>query len=621
MKLEKINSLRKLKRLKVGELPDVCKEIRSFLIESISKTGGHLASNLGVVELTVALHYCFNSPIDRLIWDVGHQAYVHKILTGRMDQFPTLRKFAGLSGFPKGAESEHDAFDTGHSSTSISAALGLCVSRDLSGDKYKVIAVIGDGSLTGGLAFEGLNNAGRKNTNIIVILNDNQMSISENVGALSSYLNEFRTAKPYLEAKQDVSNFLNKVPLVGPGLTSFIDKTKSGIKQFLVPGQLFEELGFTYIGPVDGHNIRQLVSVLNKVKNMQGPVLVHVCTKKGKGYEQAESAPQEFHGVSPFDIETGEINQSNKLTYSQVFGQALTELAAQEPRLLAVTASMQDGTGLSFFKEKFPNRIFDVGIAESHAVTFSAGLAKNGYLPVFAVYSSFLQRSYDQILHDVCLQKLPMIFAIDRAGIVGADGETHQGIFDLSFLSHIPNLSIMAPKDGAELKQMLDLAVRLNAPVAIRYPRDVVPSFLPDNAICSALEYAKHEVFIQGENIALVALGSMFQTALQVSRRLRSDGLSPCLINARFMKPISDTLCEELEGFEHIFIMEENVATGGFGSSLLMKLNALSSFKGRVHILAFKDEFIPQGTRNELLAYCGLDEEGVYETVKRHLMK
>ncbi len=576
-----------------------------------------MASNLGVVELTVALHFCFNTPTDKIIWDVGHQSYVHKILTGRRDGFGRLRKLNGLSGFPKGSESVHDAFDTGHSSTSISAAMGYCVTRDLEKDDYSVIAVIGDGSITGGLAYEAMNNAGRANTNIIVILNDNEMSISRNVGAISRHLNDVRIAPYYLEAKADVSRLLEKVPLIGGGVSRMLEKTKDTVKYFFVPGILFEEMGFKYVGPIDGHDTAELVRVLKTVKKMNGPVLIHVRTKKGKGYVAAENAPTAFHGVDSFNIDTGKpIKVKLWDTYSDVFGKALVALARENKKILALTAAMPGGTGLTGFERMFPNRIFDVGIAEAHAVTFAAGIAKNGYVPVFAVYSSFLQRSYDQILHDVCIQNLHVVFAIDRAGITGSDGETHQGLFDLSFLSHMPNMTVMAPKNKTELKKMLAFAVGFDGPIAIRYPKGAASRVL--KAVDNEIVYGKAEVIDEGEGkrIAIVSVGSMADKAYEVYLRLREDGFAPMFVNARFVKPIDRELAARLDGYEYVFVCEDNVASGGFGEGLLAEMTALGARCGRFHGFAVQDTFVQQGSQDELFRLYGLDVDGMYGMIR-----
>lgn len=611
--LNNINSPDDIKGLNSDELHALIDEIRAFLVQSISLTGGHLSSNLGVVELTVALHYCYNMPDDKIIWDVGHQSYVHKILTGRKERFDTLRKHKGLSGFPKGVESEYDSFDTGHSSTSISAAYGMACARDILGRTNKVVAVIGDGSMTGGMAYEALNNAGRSKTNLTVVLNDNEMSISKNVGAISRHLNDIRTAPSYLRAKKDVNDFLLKIPVVGKGLRRFIELAKNKIRYFLLPGVLFEELGFKYIGPIDGNNLDELIKTFTKIKKIEGPVLVHVNTKKGKGYFRAENAPSDFHGVDCFDIETGiSATISDAKTYSDVFSQTIVEIAAQDERVVAVTAAMPLGIGLVQFSKAFPQRFFDVGIAEAHAATFAAGLAKEGLIPVFAVYSTFLQRSYDQILHDVCIQNLPVIFAIDRAGIVGSDGETHQGIFDLSYLNHIPNITIMAPKSGEELAEMLRFAVDIGGPVAIRYPRSVV-----SERFCSGnnpIELGKAEILERGSRIAVISVGAMADTAYEALEKLKAGGLTPTLVNARFVKPIDEEMAQSLSDYEYVFTIEDNVRSGGFGVSLL-SLFAKKGYKAKVEIFAFPDEFIEQGTRGELFKQFGLDSESIYEKI------
>ncbi len=608
--LDKINSPKDLKKMSSGSLTSLCGEIRQFLVESVSKTGGHLASNLGVVELTVALHYCFNSPKDKIIWDVGHQAYVHKILTGRKNEFHKLRQLDGLSGFPKAKESPHDAFDTGHSSTSISAGLGYVATRDLSGKKNKVISVIGDGSMTGGLALEALNNAGRLNTDFLIVLNDNQMSISENVGGLSKYLTEIRTAPAYLGAKEDVSEFLKKVPVVGEKIGKVIERAKDGIKYLLLPGTWFEEIGLKYVGPVDGHNVQEMIDVLNKVKNMSGPVLLHVYTVKGKGYSAAELQPSKFHGVDSFDIETGKPHQIKIWdTYSDVFGKALTKIAETNDKVLAITAAMPLGTGLAPFEAAYPNRIFDVGIAEGHAVTFAAGMAKNGYIPVFAVYSTFLQRAYDQIMHDVCIQNLHVVFAIDRAGIVGADGETHQGLFDVSFLSHMPNMTFIAPVNKQELIGSLEFAVNHNGPIAIRYPRGAASRVLKDE--CLPFELGKSQTIHEGTKIAIVALGNMMDTAFEVYTMLCEHGFTPTLINPRFVKPIDLDMVHSLEDFEYVAVLEDNILEGGFGSKILENSNDARN----IHRFAFPDGFVEQGERNEILEKYELDTNSIFKKI------
>ena len=617
--LDNINSPKDLKLLNPDELSMLAGEIRKFLIYSLSDTGGHLASNLGVVELTLALHTVFNSPVDKIVWDVGHQSYVHKILTGRKERFPSLRKLDGLSGFPKNCESEHDAFDTGHSSTAISAALGLAAARDLKQNravntrkrrkipnKEKVVAVVGDGSMTGGLAFEGLNNAGRANTDLLVVLNDNQMSIGKNVGAISRHLNEIRTTTGYLGAKADVRQLLDHLPVVGSPVSKGIESFKSLVKRAVLPGVLFEEMGFRYFGPVNGHDIPSLLKVLRNVKNIPGPVLLHVLTKKGKGYNCAERSPTDFHGVGTFHVKTGEpINCAESPSYTDVFSKHLCRLAAVDKRVVAVSAAMPDGTGLADFKAKFPRRFFDVGIAEGHAVTFAAGLAKGGMRPVVAIYSSFMQRAYDQIVHDVAIQNLPVVFALDRAGIVGEDGETHQGLYDLAYLSHIPNMTILAPSSGAELAAMLDFALKHDGTVAIRYPKaqayqigDVPP-----------IIYGQSQEVVQGKEIAIVSVGTMRDTGMQVVEILKKHGLTPSLYNARFVKPLDAGLITKLAKYEKVFIIEDAARLGGYGARVQSKLGKIC------HTFAFPDAFIEAGTREQLLKRYGLDAETIAKKI------
>ncbi|MCL2462416.1 MAG: 1-deoxy-D-xylulose-5-phosphate synthase [Defluviitaleaceae bacterium] len=617
--LDKIDSPKDLKRLPEKELVPLCAEIRDFLVNSVAKTGGHLASNLGVVELTVALHRVFSTPNDKIIWDVGHQSYVHKILTGRKSGFENLRRQNGLTGFPNSGESKHDAFGTGHASTSISSALGFAAARDLSGENYNVVAVIGDGSLTGGLAYEGINNAGKSDTNLIVILNDNQMSISENVGALSRYLNRIRTAPKYLVAKSDIEKILKKVPLVGKNLSGAAEKLKDGIRYLLVPGAMFEEMGFKYIGPVDGHNLKDLLGVLNKVKRMDGPVLVHVYTRKGKGYDQAEESPSAFHGVDSFNVETGEpITTKVWGTYSDVFGRTLTRIAARNPKVAAVTAAMPSGVGLTEFAEKFPERMFDVGIAEGHAVTFAAGMAKAGMTPVVSIYSSFLQRAYDNILHDVCIQNLHVVFCVDRAGVVGEDGATHQGLYDIAYLSHIPNMTYMAPKNKREFIEMLDFAINRHAgPIAIRYPKGAASVVLKNT--CAAIEHGRAEVIEKGEKLAFVAVGNMMDAAYEACRELRREGLSPGLINARFIKPVDKSMVRSLAGYDMVFALEDHTEGGGFGSILLAAMHAEGVAPVYFHSFSFPDEFIGQGRQADLHAEYGLDRDGILRTVREAL--
>ena len=541
MILEQIKGPEDLKKLTSEELSQLAEEIRAFLIEKISHTGGHLASNLGVVELTIALFRTFDLPEDKIIWDVGHQSYTHKILSGRRMEFDELRQYGGLSGFPKRKESPYDSFDTGHSSTSISAGLGIAQGRDILGEDYKVVSVIGDGALTGGMAYEALNNAARMKKNFIIILNDNKMSISENVGGMSRYLGGLRTGAGYNDLKKNVADTLERIPVVGGRMIDKIKRTKNSIKQLFIPGMLFENMGITYLGPVDGHNIPALCKVLKEAQKLDHAVLVHVLTKKGKGYEPAEKNPAHFHGVSPFDIKTGKPLAEKKYpTYTDVFSKKLCQLGETHPELVAVTAAMPDGTGVAAFGKKFPDRFFDVGIAEAHAVTSAAGMAAAGLRPVVAVYSSFLQRGYDQILHDVCIQNLPVLFAVDRAGLVGSDGETHQGIFDYSYLTSIPNMSVAAPKNLWELRAMLDFAMDYKAPFAIRYPRGTAYRGLKE--FMQPIAYGKGEIIYEEENIALLAVGSMVSTGEHVREKLKEEGVSCTLANARFVKPFDKEL-------------------------------------------------------------------------------
>jgi 1-deoxy-D-xylulose-5-phosphate synthase len=612
--LGRIKSTVDLKKISLSSLASLCDEIRLFLVDTVSKTGGHLASNLGVVELTVALHYVFDTPKDKIVWDVGHQAYVHKILTGRRGVFDTLRQSGGISGFPKPNESPHDCFGTGHSSTSISAALGFAISRDLSGDDYSVVAVIGDGSMTGGLAYEAMNNAGRLNSDMLVILNDNQMSISENVGAISRYLNDVRTAPSYIGAKRGVRRLLEKVPVVGGGIDRFLERAKDGIKYLLVPGMLFEELGFNYVGPVDGHDLDELIAVLKNVRQMTGPILLHVYTTKGKGYERAEDAPAKYHGVDSFNIATGNPLETKIWdTYSDVFGKTMLRLADKNDKIIAVTAAMPDGTGLTEFAKKYPKRFFDVGIAEPHAVIFSAAMAKNGFIPVVAIYSSFLQRAYDQIVHDVCTQNLHVVFAIDRAGISGPDGETHQGVFDISFLAHIPNLTIMSPINKREFIEMLEFAATLDGPVAIRFPRGSASRVLRDETL--PVEFGRAQTFGSGntDGVAIVALGAMMEVGYEVYKRLLKNGHSATLINPRFIKPLDIDMAASLQNYRLAAVIEDNVETGGFASMLSTFSN------GRLLRFAFPDRFIEHGERGELLEKYGMDAESVYTRIVAEL--
>ncbi|MDC4242312.1 1-deoxy-D-xylulose-5-phosphate synthase [Clostridium tertium] len=610
--LDKITSPGEVKELSNVELEVLAGEIREFLIDSVSKTGGHLASNLGVVELTISLFKSFNLEKDKIVWDVGHQSYVHKILTGRKDQFNNLRKYNGLSGFPKRCESKYDAFDTGHSSTSISAALGMARARDIKNEDNQVVAVIGDGALTGGMALEALNDVGFKKTKMIVILNDNQMSISPNVGGLSTHLNNLRMEPRYNKLKSNINETLSNSN-AGKKLASCISRFKDSIKQFVVPSMLFEDMGLKYIGPINGHDIETMTEVLEKAKQIDEPVIIHVVTSKGKGYELAEKNPNKFHGVSPFDLESGEAYIPSERSYSKVFGDAMLDLAKEDERIVAITAAMPDGTGLKGFAKEFPNRFFDVGIAEAHATTLAAGLASANLKPVFAVYSTFLQRAFDQLIHDVCIQNMPVIFAIDRAGLVGEDGETHQGMFDLSYLSQVPNMTVLAPKHLNEIKVMLKWAITQNGPVAIRYPRgtDCCNEMNP----LTEISYGKWERIVTGEKIAIIAVGKMLQHALLAKEILKSNGINPTIINATFVKPLDNNMLESLvkEGYD-IVTIEDNIINGGFGSYVLMKLYELG-FRNKFKALGFKDKFVPQGNVDLLYKENKLDPEGIAEAI------
>ncbi len=613
MALEKINQVNDIKQIPPEEYEVLAAEIREFLIEKISSTGGHLASNLGVVELTMALHLSFDFPKDKVIWDVGHQAYTHKLLTGRKAGFDGLRKYGGMSGFPKRKESECDCFDTGHSSTSISAGIGLVAARDLLGGDEHIISVIGDGALTGGMAYEALNNASRLKKNFIIVLNDNHMSIAENVGGMSEYLNGLRTNEVYTSFKSGVEQSLNRIP-GGVHLANQLKKTKSGIKQLLIPGMLFEDMGITYLGPVDGHDITKLLDVFRKARRVKGAVLVHVLTKKGKGYEPAERHPARFHGAEPFDIETGlPKNRRKKANYQDVFSTCMVKLGQRHEHVVAITAAMPDGTGLKRFRNMYPERFFDVGIAEEHAVTFAAGLAAGGIRPIFAVYSSFLQRAYDQVLHDVCIQNLPVIFAIDRAGLVGSDGETHQGIFDLSYLSSIPNMHIMAPKNKWELSDMLKFAVGFDGPLALRYPRGEAYDGLKE--FRSPIAYGKSELLYEEEDIAILAVGSMVKTAEQVRRRLKEIGYSCTLVNARFVKPVDTDMITELSKDHRLLVtMEENVQSGGYGEKVQDWI-VQKKLPTAVLNISIPDEYVEHGNVDILYEEVGIDAESVTKRI------
>jgi 1-deoxy-D-xylulose-5-phosphate synthase len=611
MLLEKINSPDDLRKLDVSELPQLAQELRDFIINTVSKTGGHLASSLGVVELTIALHYVLNSPKDKIIWDVGHQAYPHKILTGRRDKFYTLRQYKGISGFPRREESVHDAFNTGHSSTSISAALGLAKARDLKKEKFNVVAVIGDGALTGGMAFEAINQLGYLGTKLIIILNDNRMSISMNVGALSEYTHRIEKTKTYQDVKKDINLLLEKAADLKPEL----EHLKEHLKMVGTPGLVFEKLGINYIGPVDGHDIPSLIDSINKAVQANGPVMVHVKTTKGKGYAHAEKNATEFHGVSSFNIGNGEKLKKNTCkTYTDVFSSTLIRLAKTNPNIIAITAAMPDGTGLSNFSKHFPERFFDVGIAEQHAVTFASGLAIQGFKPVVAIYSTFLQRAYDQLVHDVCLQNLPVVFAIDRAGLVGEDGPTHHGAFDISYLRHIPNLVIMAPKDENELQHMLKTAVDHNGPIALRYPRGYgVGTALDEEP--KGLTIGESEIVKKDGNVLLVTLGSVFYNALESASELKKEGIDIALVNARFVKPIDSRIIDLAGKIKKVVIVEENVGSGGFGSAFLEEIND-KGLSANISRIALPDSFIEHASQAQLREMCGLTKDNILNKVR-----
>ena len=619
MILELINGPEDIKKLTGKELDILRQEIRDFLIGKISRTGGHLASNLGVVELTMAIYLVFDLPKDKIIWDVGHQSYTHKILSGRKGEFDDLRQYGGMSGFPKRKESPCDAFDTGHSSTSISAGLGLAQARDVSGEDHFVVSVIGDGALTGGMAYEALNNAARIKKNFIIILNDNNMSISENVGGMSRYLNGIRTGDGYLDLKKYVTNVLSRIPVIGDELIDKISRTKNGIKQLLIPGMLFENMGITYLGPVDGHDVKALSRALKEAKKLDHAVLVHVITKKGKGYEPAEKNPARFHGVEPFDVVTGESKKEKKYpSYTDVFSRTICQLAEKDPKITAVTAAMPDGTGLKRFSRLYPDRFFDVGIAEEHAVTSAAGMAAGGLKPVVAVYSSFLQRGFDQILHDVCIQNLPVVFAVDRAGLVGSDGETHQGIFDLSFLSAIPNMSIFAPKNMWELKAGLEFAVSFGGPFAIRYPRGEAYRGLKE--FHAPVEYGRGEVLYEEKDIALLAVGSMVSTGEHVREKLKAEGWNCTLANGRFVKPFDEELVDRLAKNHWLVVtMEENVLQGGYG---LMVTRYIHEHYPHVKVMniAIPDGYVEHGNVSLLRKGLGIDSDSVIWRMKKEYL-
>ena len=615
MVLDRIQKENDIKKLTPQELQQLPEEIRQFLVEKLSVTGGHLASNLGVVELTMALHLVFDLPKDKIIWDVGHQSYTHKILTGRKDCFDNLRKFGGMSGFPKRSESSCDSFDTGHSSTSISAGLGFAWAREMTGEDYHVISVIGDGSMTGGMAYEAMNNAAALKKNFIIVLNDNNMSISENVGGMSRHLSKLRTSSNYTGLKEGVQNTLEKIPVCGEHLVAGIRKTKSSIKQMVIPGMMFEEMGIMYLGPVDGHDIRAMVRIFREASQVPGPVLVHVLTKKGNGYEPAERHPSRFHGTAPFDVDTGIPKDKSNPSYTDIFSTVMRKMGERNPQVVAITAAMADGTGLKRFRNMFPERFFDVGIAEEHAVTFAAGLAAGGMRPVFAVYSSFLQRAYDQIIHDVCMQKLPVVFAIDRAGLVGSDGETHQGIFDISYLTSMPNMTVMAPKNKWELSDMLKFALSFEGPIALRYPRG--EAYVGFEEHRAPLAPGKCEEIYAGTKVLLFALGSMVATAGQVRELLLSRGIEAGLVNARFAKPFDRAyLKQAMKEYDVIVTMEENVALGGMGEHVSCYLRQ-EGYRGTVLPIAIPDTFVEHGNVDVLKEMLGIDASSIADRITK----
>ena len=614
MVLDKIKKANDIKKLSPQEVDILRDEIREFLIDSISVTGGHLASNLGVVELTMALHLSLDLPTDKIVWDVGHQSYTHKILTGRKDGFASLRKFGGMSGFPKTDESDCDCFNTGHSSTSISAGLGLAMARQITGDDYHVVSVIGDGALTGGMAYEALNNASSIESNFIIVLNDNNMSISENVGGVSHYLSGFRTADAYRDLKNNVMNSLNQIPVYGERMVKRIRNTKSSIKQLFIPGMFFEEMGIIYLGPVDGSDIGEMCRIFEEAKRVDGPVLVHVITKKGAGYLPAEKFPARFHGAEPFDIATGlPKNKRTKANYTDVFSTVMVKAGERNEKLVAITAAMADGTGLRRYRRCYPKRFFDVGIAEGHAVTFAAGLAKAGLIPIFAVYSSFLQRGFDQIIHDVCIQKLHVIFAIDRAGLVGSDGETHQGIFDISYLSQIPNMTVLAPKNKWELSDMMKFAIDFDGPIAIRYPRGLAYDGLKEYR--SPIRFAKSETIFKGTDVAILALGSMVKTAETVCGILKEHGITATLINARFAKPFDGEVIKSLTAYHHTIVtMEENVKSAGFGEHVAEYLED-NGIDLKLINISIPDAYVEHGNVDKLKEMLKIDALSVADRI------
>lgn len=620
MLLETIQNPDDLKKLSPEQLPELAEEIRTFLLSTVSETGGHLGSNLGAVELSLALHYCFTTPQDKIVWDVGHQAYTHKLLTGRRDRFATQRQYKGISGFPKRCESEHDAFGVGHASTSISAALGMAVADNLDQKKNNVIAVIGDGSLTGGIAFEGLNQAGHLKKNLIVVLNDNEMSISKNVGAFSAFVSRKMTTRHFRELKKEMKELLTSIPAFGKDILKFARRAENSLKGFLTPGALFEALGFDYIGPIDGHDLPGLIEVFNNAREFDGPLLLHVMTTKGKGYRPAEETPDKFHGVGAFDLSTGKAPaKSSTISYTEVFGRTLVDLAKEDPKIVAITAAMPDGTGLNFFSDALPDRFFDVGIAEQHGICFAAGLAADGFKPVAAIYSSFMQRAYDQVFHDVCLQNLPVVIAMDRGGLVGDDGPTHHGVFDLSFMRHLPGLTFMAPKDENELRHMLKTALELKAPVALRYPRGAGYG-VPLDKKMECLPIGKGELLREGADLTIVAIGSTVMPAVKAAEQLAEQGISAGVVNARFIKPLdADLILGQAKATGRIVTVEENVLQGGFGSAVLELLQDTNMAQIKVKRLGIPDQYIEQGTQAQLRKDVGIDAEGIAAAVDAFL--
>ncbi|NSW84318.1 MAG: 1-deoxy-D-xylulose-5-phosphate synthase [Syntrophothermus sp.] len=612
--LDTIDSPSDLKNLKVPQLEELAGEIREILVNTVAENGGHLAANLGVVELTLALHHVLDTPRDKIIWDVGHQCYTHKVITGRKNEIHTLRRFKGLSGFPKVEESIYDVFNTGHSSTSISAALGMALARDLQRERFRIVAVIGDGALTGGMAFEALNHAGHQGCDLTVVLNDNEMSISRNVGALSTYLSNLRSDPAYFRRKAEIESWVQRIPGIGPNIVRVAEKLKDSLKYLIVPGMLFEELGFTYIGPIDGHNLQDLITVLGKTGGMKGPVLIHVITQKGKGYEPALAKPDEFHGIGPFNVDTGLPLKPASVTYTQVFGDFMVQRASQDPRVVAITAAMTSGTGLSDFARRFPDRFFDVGICEQHAVTLAAGMARMGLRPVVAIYSTFLQRAYDQIVHDVCLQNLPVVFAVDRAGLVGEDGPTHHGVFDLSYLRHIPNLVVMAPSDENELADMLYSAFSYDMPVAVRYPRGSGEG-VGVKKERKLIHLPQARIIREGRNMLFLGIGRGVGLALRAAEILQEQGIEASVVDARFVKPLDrELLGSLLRQFERVVTIEDNVLQGGFGSAVL---EMAADLRRHCNILrvGVPDRFIEHGSVDALFGELGMDASGIVAKV------